>query len=162
MGMDNDGRRDFDFFHGRWRIVNQRLKQRLAGSTEWQEFECPAQECRPVLGGLGNSDNFDTETFSDGKPFRGMTLRLFDPRTRLWSIYWADDRAPGLQPPVLGRFVNGRGEFFGDDTFNGKPIRVKFIWSDITQTSARWEQAFSPDGEKTWETNWRMQMTRIP
>jgi len=159
--MDNDGRRGFDFLHGRWRIHNERLKKRLTGSAEWIEFDCPEQECRPVLGGLGNIDSYETDSFADGKPFKGMTLRLFDPRTRLWSIYWSDDRWHGLGPPVIGRFEDGRGVFFGDDTHEGRPVRVRFIWGDITPTSAHWQQAFSTDGEETWETNWHMRFTRL-
>ncbi len=160
MDSQNDGRKDFDFFFGRWKVHNSRLKRRLAGSTEWQEFDC-AVACHPVMGGIGNVDSFDVEVFPDGKTLHGMSLRFFNPKTRLWSIYWIDDRSCELQPPVVGRFENGRGVFIGDDTFDGKPIRCRFIWSDITATSARWEQAFSPDGEKTWETNWRITMTRV-
>jgi len=62
---------------------------------------------------------------------------------------------------VFGNFQNGVGTFNGDDTFNGKPIKVRFIWSKITASSAQWEQAFSPDGGKSWETNWVMDFTRV-
>jgi hypothetical protein len=154
-----DGRHDFDFlFHGRWRIHNQHLARRLQQCTEWQEFEA-WQEVRPVLGGIANVDRL-VAVFPDGRPLEGMTLRIFNPRTRLWSLYWVDDRGCELQPPVVGRFENGRGTFHGADELDGKPIRIVFHWTDITPTSARWEQAFSPDGGKTWETNWRMTMTR--
>lgn len=153
--MDSlDGRGDFDFQIGRYRVHNQRLARRLEGCTEWQEFEATA-DAHLLLGGLGNTDFFHCREFPTG-PLEGMTLRIFDPRTRLWSIYWADDRTCQLQPPVVGRFENGRGEFYGDDMFAGRPIRVRYIWSDITPCTARWEQAFSTDQGKTWETNWRM------
>ena len=73
----------------------------------------------------------------------------------MWSIWWFDGRTPSeLDPPVTGRFENGVGTFYSDDTFKGKPIRVRFTWSNITAASAHWEQAFSADGGKTWETNW--------
>ena len=160
MNSETDGRKDFDFLHGRWKVHNRRLVRRLQACTEWQEFEA-SQDVRPVLGGLGNVDTYSALPFSDGKPLEGMTLRIFDPSAQTWSLYWADDRSCQLQPPVVGRFVDGRGEFSGDDVFDGKPIRVRFIWSHLTATSARWEQAFSVDGGETWETNWYMVMTRI-
>lgn len=158
MSEDRDGRRDFDFLIGRWRIHNRRLAKRLESCDVWQEFEAE-QEVRSVLGGLGNVDRFWC-TFPDGKPLEGMTLRLFDPSSRLWSLYWADDRSGQLQPPVIGRFENGRGEFSGNDTLAGRPIQVVFLWSEISENSAHWEQAFSADGGTTWETNWHMEMTR--
>jgi hypothetical protein len=142
------------------RIHNERLARRLAGCTEWQSFEA-TQEAHHVIGGLGNIDTFACPDFPAG-PLHGMSLRIFDPRTRMWSIYWTDDRSCELQPPVVGRFQAGRGEFFGDDVFDGQPIRVRYVWSDITPGSARWEQAFSTDGGATWETNWRMLMTYDP
>ncbi len=153
----NDGRRDFDFHLGLCRVHNERLARRLEGCTEWQEFEATI-ESQNVIGGLGNIHFFHAPDHPAG-PVEAMGLRFFDPRTRLWSIHWVDNRICQLDPPVVGRFEGGRGEFLGDDTFAGKPIRVRFIWSDITPTSSRWEQAFSPDGGKTWETNWRMFLT---
>lgn len=154
-----DGRGDFDFLFGRWNIHNRRLARRLQGCTEWQEFEA-FQEVRPVLGGIGNVDRF-AATLPDGRPIEGMTLRIFDPRTNLWSIYWADDRSCQLQPPVIGRFEDQtRGRFFGDDVFDGKAIRVVFHWAKTSADTATWEQAFSTDNGQTWETNWKMSMTR--
>lgn len=154
MNRDNDGRRDFDFHMRPGRIHNRRLVRRLEGCTEWQEFDATL-EAQPVIGGLGNIDFFHCPDFPGG-PFEGMSIRAFDPGTRLWSIFWLDDRSCALQPPVVGRFEGGRGEFLGDDTFAGKPIRVRYIWSEITGKSARWEQAFSTDRGATWETNWHM------
>ena len=158
MEHETDGRHDFDFLPGRWTIHNRRLVRRLQACTDWQEFEA-TQEARPILGGLGNIDSFSC-TFPDGKPLEGMTLRLFDPKTKQWSIYWADSRGCQLQPPVVGRFTAGRGEFFGDDVLEGKPIRVVFHWTVVDSQTARWDQAFSADGGKTWETNWYMEMKR--
>jgi hypothetical protein len=153
-----DGRHDFDFLFGRWKVDGRRLARRLEGCSDWQAL--PAEnETRPVLGGLGNIDKF-TATFPNGKLIEGMTLRFFDPKTRLWSIYWVDNWTCQLQPPVVGRFNAGRGEFSGDDTFKGKPIRVRFIWVKKSPNSAHWEQAFSEDSGKTWETNWEMEITR--
>ncbi len=118
MTSDNDGRRDFDFHMRPARIHNRRLARRLEGCTEWGEFEATG-DAQPVVGGLGNIDFFHGRDFPGG-PLEGMSLRTFDPRTRLWSIYWLDDRCCALQPAVVGRFEGGRGEFFGDDTFAGK------------------------------------------
>lgn len=156
---EHPGIHDFDFLAGEWRIRHRRLKERLAGSTEWAEFT-GTQKAQLVMGGQGNID--DNVIDLPGGAYRAVTLRAFDPKTGLWSIWWLDGRTPQgpLEPPMRGRFQNGVGLFYADETFNGKPIKVRFIWSNITKTSARWEQAFSPDGGKTWETNWVMNFSR--
>jgi hypothetical protein len=143
---------DFDFLYGTWSIANRRLREPLSQSEEWYEFES-SKKCWPLLDGVGNIDEI---TFADSK---GMTLRLFDQQTKLWSLYWSNSETGVLFPPVVGKFENGRGEFFGDDEHAGEPIQVRFTWSEITPTSALWQQAFSPDGE-TWQTNWQMRFTR--
>jgi hypothetical protein len=149
--------RDFDFWFGRWNVLNHCLCRRLAGSVEWEEFAAEVV-ARPLLDGLGNEDEFRTD--HDGGMI-GMSFRFFDPRTRLWSIYWADNRRCGLlDPPVIGSFADGLGLFEGHDSFEGRPIRVRFTWSQIDTPEPRWEQAFSADGGRTWETNWIMQFTR--
>jgi hypothetical protein len=158
-GDHGDGEHDFDFYFGRWRVHNERLKQRLAGSNDWQRFEA-IQDCRPILGGLANIDEFVTDEFGPVL-FLGMTLRLFDRDANQWSIYWASNRQSGLDVPVVGAFVDGVGRFEGDGVHEGVPVRVRFIWSDIGPERAYWEQAFSIDGGHTWETNWRMRMTRL-
>jgi hypothetical protein len=152
----DDGRHDFDFYHGRWRVRNVRLRERLAGSDDWEIFDA-AQECRPILDGLGNIDDFVTD-WDDG--FRGMTLRLFDLQAKRWSLYCAGNRSGVLEPPVVGRFENGVGLFEGDDIHRGRPVRVRFTWSEISADSAHWQQAFSADGGRSWETNWHMYMSR--
>jgi hypothetical protein len=159
MSAHNDGRGDFDFFLETWKTRNRRLKRRLDHCTEWEEFDSIAV-CQAILGGIGNIDSFSA-TFPDGSPFEGGSFRIFNPGTWLWSIYWADDRSCELFPPVLGRFVDGVGEFHGDDTSNGVPVKVTFRWTEITPTSAHWQQAFSADGGLTWETNWHSYHTRI-
>jgi hypothetical protein len=155
---DRDGHRDFDFLHGSWTVHNRRLAERFAGSGEWQEFEATS-EVIPILNGIGNFDQFFA-TLPDGKPLAGSTLRIFDPETRLWSLYWADSRSCQLFPPVVGRFRNGSGDFHGDDTQDGQPVKVRFTWTILTPDSARWDQAMSQDGGLTWEHNWEMQLTR--
>lgn len=146
---------DFDFYQGRFSVQNRCLVKRLAGSDEWAEFPGTAVG-RLIWGGAGHVDEFDFPT----RGHSGMTIRLFDPNEKTWTLYWAHSGSTVLEPPVVGRFVDGRGEFFGDDHHEGRPIRVRYVWSDITPTSAHWEQAFSVDGEQTWETNWLMDLTR--
>lgn len=149
---------DFDFWTGSWTVRNRRLKRRLAGCEDWDEFEATSV-ARPLFDGLANQDEFRTD--HDGG-FTGMSFRFFDPETRRWSIYWADSRRPGLlDPPVKGGFDGDVGVFEGEDVLNGRPILVRFTWSGVDTPSPRWEQAFSDDGGRTWETNWIMEFTRI-
>ena len=150
---------DFDFFHGRWTVHHRRLKDRLVGCAQWEVFG--GTTCvQPLLGGAGNVD--DNVLDLPAGAYRAATLRSFDPATRQWAIWWLDGRHPHtLDAPMVGRFENGIGTFFADETFRGQPIRVRFLWSNITPATARWEQAFSPDGGKTWETNWLMDFTRV-
>ena len=147
---------DFDFLPGEWTIQNRRLRKRLAGSDELEEFEATSV-ARHILGGCGNEDEFRTD--HDGG-FVGMSFRFFDPASRQWSIYWADSRRPGiLDPPLFGSFSGHTGVFHGDDTFEDRPVRVRFIWSGVATPTPRWEQAFSDDSGETWETNWVMDFT---
>ncbi len=149
---------DFDFFEGKWKLFNKKLKSRLSQCTEWIEFES-TQEMYRVLNGIGNIDNF-LATF-DEQPFEGMTVRLFNPKTKLWSIYWADSNEGKLDPPVLGSFENRVGHFITKDKLNGKDILVVFRWDARNKDNPIWSQAFSDDHGKTWEWNWYMYMTRI-
>lgn len=154
--MSDDGRRDFDFLHGRWRVHNRRLRTRLAGADDWETFKA-GNVCTPLLGGLGNLDEFAAQ-WRGG--YRGITLRLYDPRARRWSIRWANGEDGVLEPPVYGGFEHGVGTFFGEDTHAGRAARVRFVWDGISPTTACWQQAFSADGGRTWETNWIMRMAR--
>ena len=148
----------FDWMFGRWTVQHRRLVARLAGSDEWQEFE-GTSEAWPLLDHAGNVD--DNWLDLPGDPYRAASLRSYDPQEDLWSIWWLDGRRPGvIDTPVVGRFEDGVGTFLADETFNGKPIRVRFIWSRIDTESPRWEQAFSPDGGQTWETNWEMDFAK--
>ncbi|MDX2219586.1 MAG: DUF1579 domain-containing protein [Burkholderiales bacterium] len=152
------GARDFDFFLGKWAVHHRRLKERLVGCTDWEEFAGRA-ETRAILNGQGNID--DNILHLPAGSYRAVTLRTYDPLTDLWSIWWLDGRNPGvIDAPMRGRFQSGRGEFFANDLLNGTPILVRFIWSDITSTSARWEQAFSTDNGLNWEVNWVMTFAR--
>jgi hypothetical protein len=150
---------DFGFLTGSWTIEHRRLRRRLVGETEWVTFygTCEAWE---MMGGAANAD--DNVLDDPNGPYRAATVRRFDPETRLWSIWWWDARFSRIEPPVQGRFENGVGTFLADDELDGRPIKVRFLWSQITPTSARWEQAFSPDAGATWETNWVMRFQRRP
>jgi len=154
------GLHDFDARVGRWQVHHRRLKERLAGSQEWVEFD-GTQTMWKLLDGWANVD--ENVFKMPGGDYRGVSLRAYDPKTGQWAIWWLDGRNPfgELDPPVKGRFENGVGTFYADDTLRGKTIRVRFIWSRITPTSAHWEQAFSPDGGKTWETNWISDFRRV-
>ena len=154
----SSSKHDFDFFEGRWKLHNKKLKSKLNNCTEWIEFES-TQEMYKVLNGIGNIDNF-LATF-DEQPFEGMTVRLFNPKTNLWSIYWADSDNGKLDPPVVGSFENNIGHFFTKDIFDEKNILVVFRWDATDRDNPVWSQAFSADNGKTWEWNWFMFMTKI-
>jgi hypothetical protein len=155
--MSHEGQKDFDFLLGSWAIRNRRLRERLTGSTQWDEFDgtCVA---RPVWGGAANVDEYEGHA-----PFgriHGMTVRLYEPATGQWRLFWAN-RATGIfDAPMIGRFRDGRGEFYNQELHQGRAVYARFIWSGITPTACRWEQALSADGGTTWETNWIMEMTR--
>jgi hypothetical protein len=161
MNEQNDGRHDFDFFIGTWRGHNRRLKQRLQGCTEWEEFPTTITN-HTILGGLGSFEEVRLEREAGVQ--LAITLRLFNPQTREWSIYWAVGGAGnGALTPMVGRFENGRGVFyaFEIEATTKKHVLVRFIWSRISANFAQWEQAFSEDGGVTWETNWVMEHSRV-
>ena len=151
---------DFDFLPGSWRVENRKLVDTLDPECEeWEEY-LASSEARAILGGLGNTDTFSVE----GDDYEGFSLRLFDPTTDTWRIWWSSNARPGrLDPPVEGRFdEQGRARFEADDVLDGVPIRMRFDWSEITGDSARWEQSFSFDGGRSWKLNWVMLLTRRP
>lgn len=148
----------FAFQTGSWRVRHRRLRQRLAGSTDWVEFDgtCTAWE---LLGGHANVEDHFLD--DPAGAYRAATFRRRDPESGTWSIWWFDSHFSKLDPPVQGGFRDGVGTFFADDRFDEKPIKVRFLWSEITPVAARWEQAFSTDGGVSWETNWLMTFSRI-
>ena len=155
--MPHGSPHDFDFFHGAWHVAHRRLTRRLAGSDDWEEFGGSAL-VRPLLAGQGNVD--DNVIDLPGETYRAVTLRSFDPASGDWSIWWLDGRAPHrLDPPLIGGFRDGRGLFLAEDVFEGRPIRVRFIWTPDAKGGPQWEQAFSADLGTTWETNWVMRFT---
>jgi hypothetical protein len=151
------GPHDFDFEFGTWRAQVKRLPKPLSGSREWVEL-AGTSVVRKVWDGRANLGELAV-TNPDTK-IEGMSLRLFNPETRQWSVYWANSRNGELTTPLVGGFDGGRGEFYSKESLGGKPIEARFIFSEITPTSFRLEQAFSEDGRKTWETNWIATFTR--
>lgn len=153
-----DPSRDFDFQQGRWRVRHRRLKARLAGCTEWEEFDGTSEQ-RPILGGTGNVE--DNLLHLPTGEYRAVALRSFDAASGTWAIWWLDSRNPhSLDVPVIGRFENGVGTFMADDTHEDRPIRLRFLWLGRDTATPRWEQAMSDDGGASWETNWVMDFTR--
>ncbi len=148
---------DFDFLTGKWKIQNRKLKTRLNNCTEWIEFEAFG-ECCKILNGFGNRDTFKTEF--GGTSFEAIALRLFNPMTKLWSIYWADSNVVVLDVPQVGSFDGDNGEFYASDVFQGENIIVLFNWDKSNPNTPVWRQAFSADDGKTWEWNWSMTFQR--
>jgi hypothetical protein len=155
-----DGQHDFDFAVGSWKFHLKRLKQRLAGSTEWVELD-GAVVCRKVLDGRAEVEEMNVESADKHMHLQGLALRLYNPETRQWSIYWVNG-ADGVleQNPMVGQFSYGRGEFYNQQIYQGRAIYARFVWSDVTTNTPHFEQAFSVDGGKTWETNWITDQTR--
>ena len=159
----DDGRNDFDFLFGAWQIANRkRVNPLVPGDDEWIEFDA-CSVAHPIVGGLGNVDTYSAPDFPDRPGFEGFTLRLFEPNTGLWRIWWASSTGSGqLDEPVVGRFEDdGVGRFECDDIIDGVHFRVRYDWHVIDTDTLRWEQSFSFDGRRTWETNWVMESTRI-
>jgi hypothetical protein len=157
--MDMKLCRDFDFEFGSWTVEHNRLKERLRGCTEWEVFS-GTSTTRPILGGNGNLEENVVDLPSG--PYRAVALRGYDTAKGTWAIWWLDGRNPNyLDPPVIGFFRDGVGEFLTKDQLDGKPILVRFRWLDTDKPQPRWEQAFSPDEGATWETNWTMRFTKV-
>ncbi|MET0553282.1 MAG: hypothetical protein ABW221_09605 [Vicinamibacteria bacterium] len=150
-------RSDFDYLVGSWKIRNRTLREPLTGRDEWKEFDA-TQEFRLVLFGLGNFDVFHTEL--DGRPFEGLTVRLFDPRTRLWTIYWADSDAVTLDGGKVGSFDGDEGDFFGRELVAGEDVIVRFHWDKRDVEAPVYSRAFSTDAGRTWEWNWYSTFSR--
>ena len=158
------GRNDFDFFEGDWHVENRKLRNAMKEDSGWETFSAEVR-MEKLPGGFGN---FDIGKAPDWRPgWMGMTLRIFNPETHLWSLFWLNTKTGGLDsatgqfmPPVVGKFENGVGIFEGDDVIDGTPLRVRYTWYDIGPDQAKWMQAFSFDGGRTWKPNWYMTETR--
>jgi Domain of unknown function (DUF4440) len=149
---------DFDFLQGKFNVHHKKLKSRLSNSNEWFEFDASMNN-QAILMGIGNVENHYM-TASEGNPVQGFALRLFDPQTRLWSIYWADSQNGRLDIPVVGSFDGNKGYFYAIDQFNGQEILLQFEWDITNPSQPVWKQAFSVDQGNTWEWNWYMYFTK--
>jgi len=156
--VEPDGQRDFDFEFGRWKVHNRRLLHPLTGSNDWVEFDGTVV-ARPVWDGRANIDEFEAD--SPTGHIEGMTVRTYNVKSHQWSLYWAN-RTTGVfsLPATVGKFADGRGEFYDQEDYNGRNIFVRFLWTRVSTDTPHWEQAFSLDGGKTWETNWITDFTR--
>jgi hypothetical protein len=154
-----DGQRDFDFELGSWKIHLKRLVNPLSGSTKWIEFD-GTSVTRRVWDGRAQIEEFETD--GSAGHIEGLTLRLYNPKSQQWSLYWANSKDGSMGgPPNVGEFRDGVGNFYCMDTYNGKMVLVRYEWSKITPTSAHFEQSYSEDGGKTWEANWITDQTRV-
>ena len=154
-----DGQRDFDFHIGNWKTHLKRLQKPLTGSKTWVEYE-GTTVVRKVWDGAANLVELDVS--GPAGRIEGLSLRLYNPETRQWSLNFANRRGGTMFPPTVGEFRNGRGEFTSKEELDGRPILVRFVISDIQPDSCHFEQAFSADGGKTWEVNWIATDTRTP
>lgn len=154
---ERDGQHDFDFLFGRWKSHQRRLLHPLTGSNEWVEFDATLV-VRPALGGSANVDELEGDTPLGH--LDGLTVRTYNPKSHQWSIYWANKSNGAFSlPATVGQFKDGRGEFYDQEDNNGRNIFVRYLWI-ASPDAPRWEQAFSLDGGKTWETNWIATFTR--
>jgi hypothetical protein len=153
---EHDGQHDFDFIFGRWKV---HLKRHAAGTSTWSEFD-GTSVYRKVWDGRANLNEFDAE--SPTGHVEGLTLRTYNPKTHQWSLYWASSKDGILDTPQIGQFKNGRGEFYAEDTSDGKSTFVRYVWTITSPDSVHFEQSLSDDGGKTWDANWISDMVRVP
>jgi len=158
VATTRDGQHDFDFLLGKWSFHLKRRLHPLTGANNWVEYEGTGT-CLKVWDGRADLDQVEL----DGPTGRleGLTLRTYNPDTHQWSLYWANSKDGKVVPPQVGEFKNGRGEFYAEDTFNGRSIFVRFVWTNMTTGTPHFEQSFSADGGQTWEVNWITDQTRI-
>ncbi len=149
---------DFDFLQGRWAVHNWLLRKNENHSSQWVQFDA-SDVFHELPGSMGSEENFTTEHWPG---FVALGLHLFDPVARRWMLYWADNRhsAGTLQLLATGGFAGNTGIFYGADTIDNRPIKVRITWIRENSNHVRWEQAFSNDHGQSWETNWIMQFTR--
>jgi hypothetical protein len=155
---ERDGQHDFDFAIGKWKTHLTRLQHPLTGSSTWVEYE-GSSVVRKVWNGRANLEEF--EASGPAGHIEGLTLRLYNPQSHQWNHNWATSNDGTVNQPMIGEFKNARGEFFDQEPLNGRAIFVRWVWSDITPNSCRFEQSFSDDGGKTWEVNWINTYTRV-
>ena len=156
---ERDGQHDFDFAFGNWKVHTRRLLHPLTGSNEWVEFD-GTSVVRPIWEGRANTEEYEGKSLSGHAD--GLTVQTYSPTSHQWSIYWTNSKNGAFSlPPTVGKFTNGRGEFYDQEDFNGTKIFVRYLWLLPSPDKPRWEQAFSADGGKTWETNYIVTYARV-
>jgi hypothetical protein len=155
---ERDGRHDFDFEIGSWKIHLKRRLHPLTGSNTWVEFD-GTSITRKLWDGRAQIEQFETD--GQGDHIEGLTLRTYNPESHQWRLYWANSKVGILDPPQVGEFKHGHGEFYAQDTINGKTILIRFLWTNTATSTPHFEQSFSDDGGKTWEVNWITDQTRV-
>ncbi|HKV40721.1 MAG TPA: hypothetical protein VJX67_16025 [Blastocatellia bacterium] len=155
---ERDGQHDFDSLLGKWKYHLKRRLHPLTGSSTWVEYDGTGA-CYKVWDGRAQLDTILVD--GPGGHIEGLTLRTYNPNSHQWSLYWANSKDGAVVPPQIGQFKNGRGEFFAQDTLDGKIIFVRFDWTGMATNSPHFEQSFSDDGGKTWEVNWITDQTRV-
>lgn len=153
-----DGQHDFDPLLGKWKYHLKRRMNPLTGSNQWVEFE-GSGECHRVWDGGAQIDTIEVD--GPNGHIEGLTLRVYNPTSHQWRLYWANRKGGVLDPPQVGEFKDGHGQFFAQDTINGKTILIKFDWTKLDTDAPHFEQSFSDDGGKTWEVNWITDQTRV-
>jgi hypothetical protein len=153
------GEHDFDFEIGNWRTHISRLRRPLSGDTTWIEYD-GTSVVKPVWHGRANTVELEVDG-PGGQHIQGLSLRLYNPRSRQWSLNFVNAAVGTMGVPTVGEFKHGRGEFYDWEEYGGRMILVRNVWRDMTPTSCRFEQSFSDDGGKTWELNWIATDTRI-
>ena len=155
-----DGSHDFDFLIGAWKAHVRRLPGRLKGSSVWVEYNGISNH-KKLLDSNANFEEFDISSADNKLRIKAQTLRLYDPESHQWSIYLVYlDKGTLELPPVVGQFDGKRGEFYKQQTWEGRAVLVRYVWLDISPKSSRMEQSFSADGGKTWEVNWICELSR--
>jgi hypothetical protein len=155
---ERDGQHDFDPLIGQWKFHVKRIPRPLTGSNTWVELEGTGA-CYKIWDGRAQMDTIEIDGPSGH--IEGLTLRTYDPQSHQWRLYWANSKNGKLDPPQVGEFKNGRGEFFAQDTIDGKTILIRYAWTNMATKSPHFEQSFSDDGGKTWELNWITDQTRV-
>ena len=155
---ERDGQHDFDALIGSWKYHLKKLVNPLTGSTTWTEFDGTGV-CYKIWDGRAELDTIEVE--SPTGHIEGLTLRTYNPQSHQWRLYWANSKNGIMDPPQIGEFKDGRGEFYAQDIFNGKSILIRFLWTNLTTSTPHFEQSFSEDGGKTWEVNWIADQTRV-
>ena len=156
---ERDEQHDFEPLLGKWKYHLKRRLHPLTGSNTWVEFDGTG-ECYKILDGRAELDTIEVDSPAAGH-IEGLTLRTYNPQSHQWRLYWANSKNGIIDPPQIGEFKNGRGEFYAQDILNGKSILIRFVWTNMTTDTPHFEQSFSDDGGKTWEVNWITDQTRV-